>query len=246
VVAGVSALRLLRRSSRPPRRLPALTAPSVTAVIPALDEAAAIGGVLAELAAAGVDDVVVVDGGSQDETAAVARAAGARLVHEPRRGYGRACQAGAAAGGGEVIVFLDGDGSDDPAFVPLLVDEVARGSALALGVRSRREPGAMLRHQLLGTRLVTALVWLLHGVPVADVPPLRAVRRDVLDGLALREMTYGWPTEMLVKAARQGLVVTQVEVLARPRRGGRSKIAGRFAPSLLAGVRMVGVVLRHA
>jgi glycosyltransferase involved in cell wall biosynthesis len=218
---------------------------SVAAVVPALNEAGAITGVVAELQANGIATVVVVDGGSRDDTRCLARAAGARVVDEPRRGYGRACQSGADAVASDVIVFLDGDGSDDPAYVPALVDRIVSGdAALALGVRTIREPGAMLTHQLLGTRLVTMLLWLRYGVRVADIPPMRAIRRDVLDGLAMREMTFGWPTEMIVNAVRSGLPVAEVDVRARRRTTGRSKIAGRLGPSLIAGVRMVGVVLR--
>jgi glycosyltransferase involved in cell wall biosynthesis len=212
--------------------------------VPVLDEAATIGPLLDELRAAGITELIVVDGGSCDGTADVARAAGAVVVAEPRRGYGQACAAGGAATRAQVLVFLDGDGSDDPAFVPSLVARVRDGhAALALGVRTRHEPGAMLAHQMLGNRLVTALLGLVHGVVVADIPPMRAIRHDVLDALQMREMTYGWPTEMIVKTARAGLPIAQVDVRARRRAGGESKIAGRLAPSLMAGVRMLGAVL---
>ena len=218
---------------------------SVAAVVPVLDEATTIVSVLAELREVGVARIIVVDGGSRDGTGELADRAGAVVIREPRRGYGRACLTGAEAAGSDIVVFLDGDGSDDPAFIPQLIECIREGgAALALGARSHREPGAMLAHQMLGNRLVSALVRLLHGVRVDDVPPMRAIRSDVLTGLGLREMTYGWPTEMIVRTARAGLPIAQVHVRTRRRRGGESKIAGRLWPSLMAGAGMVRVVLR--
>jgi glycosyltransferase involved in cell wall biosynthesis len=191
--------------------------------------------------------VIVVDGGSEDGTVEAARAAGASVVVERRRGYGRACAAGAASTDAQVVAFLDGDGSDDPAFLPSVLEPVlAGGAALALGARTRREPGALLPHQLLGNRLVALLVRIVYGERLRDIPPMRAVRRDVLEGLALREMTYGWPTEMIVRTARAGLPIAEVEVACRARRGGQSKIAGRALPSARAGARMLAVVARYA
>ena len=162
-------------SARPLSRLrPDAT---VAAVIPVLDEAATIVGVLAELREAGSHASIVVDGGSRDGTAELAHRAGAVVIREPRRGYGRACLAGAAAAASDIVVFLDGDGSDDPAFIPNLLGCILEGGAvLALAARSRREPGALLAHQMLGNRLVSLLVRLLHGVRVDDVPPMRAIR----------------------------------------------------------------------
>jgi Glycosyl transferase family 2 len=226
---------------------PLVARPRVAVVIPALNEYEALPRVLHELPEGAVDQVIVVDGGSQDGTVEAARDAGARVVVEPRRGYGRACAVGAASTDADVIVFLDGDGSDDPALLPAVLEPVLAGRAvLSLGARTRREPGALLPHQLLGNRLVALLVRLVYGVRLRDVPPMRAIRRDVLEGLALREMTYGWPTEMIVKTARAGLPIAEVEVACRARRGGESKIAGRALPSALAGARMLAVVARYA
>jgi Glycosyl transferase family 2 len=233
-----------RRSTSLP---PLVRGPRVAAVIPALNEREALPRVLGELPAGTVDEVIVVDGGSKDGTAEAARAAGAQVVVETRRGYGRACAIGAASTEADVIVFLDGDGSDDPACAQRVLEPVLAGrAALALGARTRREHGALLPHQLLGNHLVALLVRLVYGVRLHDVPPLRAVRRDVLDRLALTEMTYGWPTEMIVKAARAGLPIVEVDVAARARRGGESKIAGRALPSARAGARMLAVVARYA
>jgi hypothetical protein len=221
--------------------------PRVAAVIPALNEAEALPRVLGEFPAGAVDEVIVVDGGSRDGTAEAAREAGAGVLVETRRGYGRACAVGAASIDADVIVFLDGDGSDDPACLPDVLEPILAGrAALSLGARTQREPGALLPHQLLGNRLVALLVRLVYGVRLRDIPPMRAVRRDVLERLALTEMTYGWPTEMIVKAARAGLPIAEVEVVCRVRRGGESKIAGRAFPSALAGARMLAVVARYA
>jgi Glycosyl transferase family 2/Glycosyltransferase family 87 len=219
----------------------------VAAVIPALNEGEALPRVLHEFPAGVVDEVLVVDGGSRDRTVEAARGAGARVVVENRRGYGRACAVGAASSDADVIVFLDGDGSDDPAFLPDVLEPILQGrAAISLGARTQREPGALLPHQRLGNRLVTLLVRLVYGVRLRDIPPMRAVRRDALEHLALTEMSYGWPTEMVVKAARAGFPLAEVEVACRTRRGGRSKIAGRTVPSALAGVRMLAVVARYA
>ncbi len=221
--------------------------PRIAAVIPALNESEALPCVLDEFPTGVVDEVLVVDGGSLDGTVEAARSAGARVVVEARRGYGRACAAGVARTDADVIVFLDGDGSDDPAFLPEVLEPVlANRAALSLGARTRREPGSVLPHQLLGNRLVVLLVRLVYGVRLRDIPPMRAIRRDALERLALAEMTYGWPTEMIVKAARAGLPLVEVEVTCRARRGGQSKIAGRPLPSARAGTRMLAVVARYA
>ena len=242
----------LARVARPRRasaadlaRLPAH--PSVAAVIPVLDEAESLPGLLAEFGPGAVDEVVVVDGGSSDGTVDAARAGGARVVVERRRGYGRACLTGAEATDADIVVFLDGDGSDDPAAIPRLLAPILSGdAALSLGARLDPEPGAQHVHQRLGNRLVSLLVRRVYGVAVRDIPPMRAVRRDVLLGLGLTELTYGWPTEMVVKAARAGFPVVELVVPARARRAGESKVSGRLGPSLKAGARMLGVVARYA
>jgi Glycosyl transferase family 2/Glycosyltransferase family 87 len=236
---------LLRRQTEV--ELSPLAGSRVAAVIPALNEGRSLPAVLDEIPAGAVDEVVVVDGGSTDRTAERAAAAGARVVVERRRGYGRACAAGAAATNANVIVFLDGDGSDDPAAIPALVAPILeRRAALVLGARRRPEPGALHLHQRVGNRLVALLVRLVYGCPVHDIPPMRAIRRDTLDSVELREMTYGWPTEMLVRAARAGLPILEIDVPSRPRRAGESKIAGRAIPSVKAGATMLAVVARYA
>jgi hypothetical protein len=220
----------------------------VIAVIPALDEEQTLPGLLAAFPSGVVSEIIVVDGGSRDATAEVARRGGATVVGEPRRGYGRACATGvASAAEADVLVFLDGDGSDDPTALPAVLQPVLAGEAsLSLGARRHPERGALGLHQRAGNAVVAFLVRAVYGVPVHDVPPMRAIRRDALEALRLQEMTYGWPTEMLVKAARAGMPIVEVDVPCRARRGGASKIAGRAIPSAKAGVAMLAVVARYA
>ncbi len=192
-------------------------------------------------------ELCVVDNGSTDGTVEAARACGARVIIERRRGYGRACLSGAEATDADLIVFLDGDGSDDPKAIPRLLSPILAGpAALSLGSRANPELGALHRHQQLGNGFVSWLVRRIYGLPIRDIPPMRAVRRDVLIGLALRELTYGWPTEMVVKTARAGLPIAELSVTARARRGGESKVSGRLGPSIKAGARMLAVVARYA
>ena len=221
----------------------------VAAVIPALDEEASIGAVVRELAPH-VDQVIVVDNGSHDRTAEVAREAGAHVVAEPRRGYGQACLAGiAAAGDAGAIVFLDGDGSDDPGQVPSVVAPVLEGRAdLVIGSRrlGPREPGAHPWHAVLGTRLCVGLMNRLAGSSATDLGPFRAVSAAALRRIGMRDRDYGWTVEMQVKAARLGLRVLEVPVAHRARRGGRSKVSGTVRGTVGAATKIVGTILRHA
>ena len=223
--------------------------PRVVAVIPARNEEQAIGKVIAALPRDLVPQVIVVDNGSSDDTAAVARAAGALVVAELRAGYGRACAAGvAAADGADVLLFLDGDYSDFPEEAPRLLAPILRGEAdLVIGsrLRGRREPGALPPHQLFGNWLVSRLMRLLYGLRITDLGPFRAIRAELLAALDMREMTYGWPTEMMVKAARRGARVVEVPVSYR-RRIGRSKISGTVRGTILATYYILGVTLRYA
>ena len=221
----------------------------VAAVIPTFNEERAIGPVIAALPRELLARIIVVDGGSGDATVAVAQAAGAEVIGEPRRGYGRACATGAAAASDtDVIVFLDGDFSDHPDEVPLLLAPIARGEAdLVIGsrLRGRCERGALPPHQLFGNALAARLLWRLYGLRVTDLGPFRAIRTVVLRDLAMEQMTYGWPVEMMAKAARRGYRVVEVPVSYR-RRLGRSKISGTLRGSALAAFYIIGTALRYA
>jgi glycosyltransferase involved in cell wall biosynthesis len=225
-----------------------MTPPRVVAILPALDEEQAVGLVVAELAGR-VDEVVVVDNGSRDRTAEVARAAGARVVREPRRGYGHACLAGiAAAGAADIFVFLDADHSDDPRQTDALLAPIQAGDAdLVVGSRQlgRRARGSHPWHAVLGTRVCVALMNRLIGTSATDLGPFRAITGEALARLELREPSFGWTVEMQLRAARRGLRVVEVPVDYRPRIG-RSKVSGTLSGSLRAGVGILGRITRHA
>jgi hypothetical protein len=225
-----------------------MAGPRIAVVIPALEEEQAIGAVIGEIPPV-VHDVIVVDNGSRDRTAATARAAGARVVSEPRRGYGHACLAGiAAAEGADVIVFLDGDHSDYPAQLVEVVAPILGGRAdLVIGsrTRGRREPGAHPWHAVLGTRACVGLMNLLVGSKTTDLGPFRAITAEALRRLDMRDRNYGWTVEMQVKAARRGLRVVEVPVDYRPRIG-RSKVSGTVRGTIGAGAKIVTTILRHA
>jgi len=224
----------------------------VAVIIPALNEAQTIGGLVAETLRQPVTWVVVADNGSADGTAGAARAAGAVVVAEPRRGYGYACAAGAARAldlGAATLVFMDGDGSALPAELPWLLAPLAAGAAdLVLGSRvlGGAERGALAPHQRFGNALSAALLRRLYCIAVTDLGPYRAIRAGLLRQLDMREMTYGWPTEMTVKAARRGARIVEVPVSWANRRAGRSKVSGTVRGSILAAVYILGVTLRYA
>lgn len=226
---------------------------SASVVIPALNEEVSIAVVLAAIPLDAVGEVIVVDGGSRDRTVEVAQAGGARVICEPRRGYGRACAAGVSAAQGDVIVFLDADGADDPIQIPDLLAPILAGRAdMVLGSRLAGEmvSGAMLRHampwhQRFGNWLSAWFIRRLYGLPITDLSPFRAVDREKLLALGMSEMTYGWPTEMIVKAARRGWRVFEVPVRYRPRLGGHSKISGTFKGTLLATYYILWTIFRY-
>ncbi len=222
---------------------------TVSLIVPALNEAASLGPLLAATPRDLVAEIIVVDNGSTDDTAAVARAAGARVVVEPQRGYGAACRAGCAAATGDILVFMDGDGSFAPAECAGLVAPIAAGAAdLALGTRMQGglAPGAMPPHQRWGNRVVAGLLRLLYGVQVTDLGPYRAIRRDLLQALAMQEMTYGWPVEMMIKTAQRGGVLVETPVSCQPRTGGISKVGGSIQGTVLATYRIFRVTFRYA
>ena len=219
-------------------------------MIPALDEAACVGEVV-DGVRAHVDTVVVVDNGSRDDTSAVAAAHGAVVEQEPRRGYGAACLRGltrARVLGASVVVFLDADGSDDPGDVPRLLAALRDGAELALGVRTREttEAGAMTRTQRFGNWLAPLLMQSIFGACYHDMPPLKAIRRDALDRLALTETGHGFTIELLLRAHRAGLRVAEVPVRCRARRAGASKVSGTVIGSARAAYRILTTIARHA
>jgi glycosyltransferase involved in cell wall biosynthesis len=222
----------------------------VTVIIPALNEAGNIGTLVTEVYATIQAEVVVVDNGSTDATADEACAAGATVITETRRGYGYACAAGVAtAREADVLVFLDGDYSFLPADLPALLQPIEHDRAdLVLGSRwlGHIEPGAMPPQQRFGNWLTARLMNRLYGLAITDLGPYRAVRRSLIDRLNLCEMTYGWPNEMLVKAARQHARIVEVAVAYHARRAGRSKVSGTLRGTLLAGWHILRVTLRYA
>jgi glycosyltransferase involved in cell wall biosynthesis len=228
----------------------------VSVIIPTHNEAQAIARVLADLPSDLTTEVIVVDSNSNDGTPEIARKMGARVVQEPRRGYGRACLTGlAAANSPDVVVFLDGDYSDRPAELPILLapiidgraDEPAEGRAdIVLGSRlhDRRSAGAMPWHQAFGNRLAAGLIKVLYGLNISDLGPFRAARADALRALALEETTYGWAVEMILKGALAGFRVVEVPVSYHPRIG-KSKISGTLKGTLGAGWFILSLIVRY-
>lgn len=221
--------------------------PTIAVVIPVLDEEEAIGSVLSRLSRTLISEVIVVDGGSRDRTCEVAWAAGATVLVEPRPGYGRACASGALAAQSDVVVFLDGDGSDDATAVERIVAPLVRGDAdLVLGVRQQVEPGVLPIYARAGNALAAAIISLVWGQRVTDLPSYKAIRRRDLGALDMTEMTYGWTTELIVKAARQRLRIREISLVYRQRVGGESKVSGNPRASVKAAIAILRVLARHS
>jgi glycosyltransferase involved in cell wall biosynthesis len=220
----------------------------VSVIIPTHNEAQAISRVLTDLPSHLVTEVIVVDSNSNDGTPEIAAKLGALVVHEPRRGYGRACLTGlAAANSPDVVVFLDGDYSDRPSELPILLAPIAEGRAdITLGsrLRERCSAEALPWHQALGNRLAAGLVRLLYGLEISDLGPFRAGRASVLQGLALEETTYGWAVEMILKGALAGLRVVEVPVSYYPRIG-KSKIGGTLRGTAGAAWFILSLIVRY-
>lgn len=225
--------------------------PHVSVIIAALNEEDAIGQVISAVPRHIADEILVVDNGSTDRTAEVARSVGARVIHEPRRGYGRAYRAGlrAISPNCEIVVFLDGDGSDYPEMMDRLVQPIIEGThdfVIGSRTRGRRERGSMNLHQVFAGYAIGLFLGMLYGVRSTDMGPFRAIRRDALERLGMREETYGWPLEMQMRAGRARLRTLEVPVDYRRRAGGHSKIAGTIRGSILAATRILATLVRIA
>ena len=220
----------------------------VSVVIPTHNEAQSIDRVLADLPADIVTEVLVVDSNSSDGTPEIASKMGARVIHEPRRGYGRACLTGlAAATHPDVVVFLDGDYSDRPAELPLLLAPIMNGRAdITMGSRLGKQSigGALPWHAAFGNRLAAVLIRALYGLRITDLGPFRAARADVLRGLALEEATYGWAVEIILKGALAGFRVVEVPVSYYPRIG-KSKISGTLRGTVGAAWFIFSLIVRY-
>jgi glycosyltransferase involved in cell wall biosynthesis len=218
--------------------------PFISVIIAALNEEEAIANVICSVPKDLADEIIVVDNGSNDRTAEIARAAGARVVMEPIPGYGRAFSAGlrSISPHCEIVVFLDGDGSDCPEMMDRLLTPIIEDkSDFVIGSRTRgnREAGSMVFHQVVAGYMIGFLLRVLYGVHSTDMGPFRAIRREMLDGLNLREETYGWPLEMQMLAARARVRTVEVPVDYRRRAGGHSKIAGTIRGTILASTRIL-------
>jgi glycosyltransferase involved in cell wall biosynthesis len=222
----------------------------IVVVIPALDEEKSLPKVLAEIPMELISEVIVVDNGSRDRTADVARAAGATVLHEPRAGYGQACLTGIAAlkqCPPDIVVFVDGDYSDRAAEMRELVQPIVDDEAdLVIGSRvlGSREPGALAPHARWGNWLATWMIRLLYDYRFTDLGPFRAIRYETLLALEMRDPDYGWTAEMQAKAARAGVRATEVPV-SYHRRIGTSKITGTVRGTVLAGWKIITTILKY-
>ncbi len=220
----------------------------MSVIVPTHNEAQSIALVLADLPSDLTTEVIIVDSNSNDGTPEIAAKMGARVIQEPRRGYGRACLTGlATANSPDVVVFLDGDYSDRPSELPILLAPIIEGLAdITLGSRLGKQniSGALPWHQVLGNRLAASLIRLLYGLKISDLGPFRAGRADVLRVLALEETTYGWAVEMILKGALAGFRVVEVPVSYYPRIG-KSKISGTLKGTIGAGWFILSLIVRY-
>jgi glycosyltransferase involved in cell wall biosynthesis len=224
---------------------------NVSAIIPCLDEEDAIGPCVAAVLAQGIGEVIVVDGQSTDRTAERAAAAGARVIVEPARGYGRAMLAGlrALAPATTIVLFIDGDGSDRPEMIPAMLAPIEGGLAdfvLGSRLKGERESGSLGPTQIVAGHLAGLLIRLLYGVRFTDMSPFRAIRRDVLDRLGMTERTFGWNLEMQMRVAAAGWCAIEVPVGQRHRVGGVSKVSGDWRSAGLAAWVLVRTFCRLA
>jgi glycosyltransferase involved in cell wall biosynthesis len=225
--------------------------PGVAVIIPTFNEVAAIGGVIAELPKSIAGEIIVADSGSTDGTQAAARAAGARVLDLTERGYGRACAKAAAAADEDcdIIVFMDGDGADRGDLLERLVAPIRDGEqdfVIAARAAAWREPGSMSFHQVAAGHMLGFAIGLLTGMRYTDMCAFRAIRRNALTQLSMRELTYGWNIEMQIKAAQHGLRILEIPLPYRRRAGGNSKVAGSIRGTIRASWRIVLTFIRVA
>ena len=223
----------------------------ISVIIPALNEEEPIAGVVAAIPRPLAEEIIVVDNGSSDATAVRAEAAGARVVSEPKRGYGAACWAGIQALSPEctIVVFLDGDGSDCAEFMDRLVAPIQAGThdfVIGSRTRGKREPGSMSATQLFAGWFAGLLMRLRYGVRYTDMGPFRAIRRSALETLDMRERTFGWNLEMQMMAAHKRLRILELPVDHRCRTGGESKVTGNLRATARATVKIASTFLRIA
>ena len=228
---------------------PSIILGSVVVVIPTLNEETAIAEVIHSIPRAIVSCVIVADGGSTDGTAVQAQSAGAQVI-AAGPGYGNACfTATQAAETADIVVFMDGDGADDAACIPALVDPILSGEYdFVIGSRTRgvRESGSMAWHQIVAGLTAGLAMRILYGARYTDMCAFRAIRRDALLALGMRELTYGWNLEMQMRAARAGLRILEVPTSSRRRIGGVSKVSGSWRGTLRAGTRIIATFVRVA
>ncbi len=219
---------------------------NVSVIIPVLNEERAIANVLNDIPKTLVQEIIVVDNGCTDRTAEIARKHGAKVVTESQRGYGSACLAGIAAiQAADIVVFLDGDYSDDPTEMPSLVKPIQDGIAeFVVGTRVPNEKGALLPQAQFGNKLATFLMRIFFGIQYTDLGPFRAIRYEQLQALDMQDKNFGWTIEMQLKAAKMGMNVREVPVSYR-KRIGTSKISGTFIGSLKAGVKILATLFRY-
>lgn len=218
-------------------------------IIPAINEGESLGQVLALIDRSLVDEIILVDGGSTDNTVAVAEASSAKVIIEPRPGYGRACATGVANAAGDILVFMDADGADDPRQISNLIGPILSGEGnLVLGSRiaGNIATGAMPWHQRFGNWLSAKIIQVLYGLPITDLSPFRAVLYSKLLELDMIEMSYGWPTEMITKAARNGWKIVEIPVNYYPRLAGKSKISGTLKGTILATYFILSTIIKYA
>jgi glycosyltransferase involved in cell wall biosynthesis len=225
--------------------------PGVAVIIPTLNEVEAIGGVIAELPGSRVKEIIVADSGSTDGTREAARAAGAYVLELGERGYGRACSVAVSAADNscDIIVFMDGDGADRADLLEQLVAPIQNGDqdfVIAARAAHLRAPRSMSLHQVVAGRVLGFAIGVLTGVYYTDMCAFRAIRRDALERLDMREMTYGWNIEMQIKAARHGLRILETPLPYRCRAGGTSKVAGSVRGTIRASWRIIVTFIRVA